>query len=104
MNKRDEPSSIPLMRRVKLALRMLKISYSIKPMAMVVFFIGAVFEIGGFITSIFASAKIVSILASYITSGNSNGVWFWLAVDVFSALLIALGFQAMEYAKRIIYF
>lgn len=104
MNQNDEPSSIPFVRRIKLAWRMLKISYSIKPIAMAVFFMGAIFEIGGSIASIFATAKIVSILASYITSNVSDGVWFWLGVDVMAVLFIALGFQAMEYAKRIIYF
>lgn len=104
MKKSDDTTSLPFTRRLRLALRMLKISYSIKPIAMVVFFAGAISEIGGFITSIYASAKIVSILAGYITSGNSDGVWFWLGVDVVSGILIALGFQAMEYAKRIIYF
>ncbi|MEK9196218.1 MAG: ABC transporter ATP-binding protein, partial [Patescibacteria group bacterium] len=74
------------------------------PTGMAIYFMGAVFEIGGFIMSIFAGAKIISILAGYITTGNSDGVWFWLGVEVISTLFIALGFQAMEYAKRIIYY
>lgn len=96
--------SITLSRRVSVSLRMLRTAWSIRPRAILTFFTGAAMEIGGFITSIYATARLGALLAAFITNGSTAGIWFWLWVDVAAAILMSLGFFVMSYAKRLLYF
>lgn len=95
---------MPFSMNLKLGLRMFKVSWSVRRSAVCLYLLGGLAEIGGFILSIYATAKIGGILASFISTGNSEGVWYWLAVDVLAGIIIAIGFFTMGYAKRMLYF
>ncbi len=83
---------------------MLGIAWRIRPRAIAGFFTGAAMEIGGFIVAIYATARLGGLLASFISTGSTEGIWFWLWVDIAAGALTTLGFFVMEYAKRLLYF
>lgn len=84
--------------------RMLVVSFRIRPKAVAGYFFGAILEIAAFITAIFASAKVTAILANFIASGNSIGIWFWLWLDIIAGVLIALAFFIMQFSKNLLYY
>ncbi len=100
----EDSTTISLKRRITVSLRTFKTSWDLRPWAIILFLFGASLEIGGFILSLFATAKLGGLLAAFVTSGSKDGIWFWLAVDIAAGLLVALGFLAMSQARRLIYF
>jgi ATP-binding cassette, subfamily B, bacterial len=99
-----KPEGMTMKHYVSLCLRLMGIAWQIRPRAVVGFFAGALMEITGMVISIFATARLGALLAAFITSGRSDGIWLWLWVDIFAAILTAVGFFAMSYARRMLYF
>jgi ATP-binding cassette, subfamily B, bacterial len=99
----SEKNDLKLATRIKISLRLLRISWQLRPGIFVLFFVGAFLEVGASILTIYASAQIAAILAQFIATGNSENVWLWLWVDIAAISTIALGFAVMAYAQRIIY-
>lgn len=96
--------SVSIKRRFALAVRILTVAWSLRPTALVIFFAGALLEISGFIGSIYATARLGGFLANFVATGNTDGIWLWLWLDVIAGLVIAMGFLTMSYAKRLLYF
>jgi ATP-binding cassette, subfamily B, bacterial len=95
---------LPLKTRVATGVRVLRAGASIRPTALVGFGVGMVAEISGSILSIYATAKLGALLAAFITTGQTDYIWFWLWVDVGAVIVTGLGFLAMSYFKRMLYF
>jgi ATP-binding cassette subfamily B protein len=68
------------------------------------YFGGAATEITGTLGSIYATAKLGSLVAAFVTTGRTEGIWFWLWIDIAALVAIGLGFLAMSYFKRLLYF
>jgi ATP-binding cassette subfamily B protein len=100
----EEVTIVPLKRRFLLSLRMLKTTWHIRPGGLVLFFAGALLEVVAFILSIYATARLGALLAGFVTSGNTDGIWFWLWVDIAAGLVIAFGYLLMAYSKKLMYF
>ncbi len=84
--------------------RILRISWQARPGAFCIFFVGAFIEIAASVLTLYASAKLGALLAKFITSGDTDMIWFWLWIDIACAAFIGLGFWIMEYAKRLLYY
>lgn len=100
----ETPQSVSLTRRITLSLRMLSASWHLRPLGILAFFSGALLEIGGFIASVYATAQLGALLATFIANGQTDGIWFWLWADIAAALVIGFGFLLMGFAKRLLYF
>ena len=96
--------SISFKRYIQICLKIFKISFDLRPLAIFGFFVGAAMEITASIASIFATAKLGALLAAFITTGQTDYIWLWLWVDVAALAVVGLGFLIMEYMKRILYF
>lgn len=83
---------------------MLSVGWQARKTAMVGYFVGASIEIAGMLLAIYATAKIGSLLAEFVTTRDTDGIWFWLAADTIGALAIGFGFLIMNYCKRMLYF
>ncbi len=90
-------------RHIAISVRMFKIALKLRPKIVILYFVGAIMEIGSSILTIYASAQIASLLASFITTNNAENIWFWLGVDIVSAIGIGLGFVIMKYSNNILY-
>jgi ATP-binding cassette subfamily B protein len=84
--------------------RVLMLTWQQRPMAVIAFAVGALLEIAGSLMSMYATAKLGSLLARYITGGSTSHIWFWLWVDIACAVAIALGFWLMSATRRLVYF
>lgn len=84
--------------------RMLIVSLQIRRGAVVGYFLGAILEIAAFITAIYASARVTAILANFISTGNSDGIWFWLWVDIIAGILMGLAFFIMQFGRNLLYY
>ncbi len=105
MNKpKDRPNEVPLKRHFSLSWRMLKIAWQVRAPAMSLFFLGALMEIGAFVISIYATARLGALLASFITDGQTAGIWFWLWVDIVAAAVMSVGYFVMTFAKHMLYY
>lgn len=89
---------------VRLSIRLLKLGLRLRPSTLLMFFFGAVLEIGGSVASIFATAKLGGLLAHFVATGQVQGIWLWLWLGIVSGVVIAMGFLAMAYSKRLMYF
>lgn len=96
--------NLSLRKRMQICLRILAIDWKTRKTAVLGYFIGASIEIGGMILSIYATAKLGSLLAVFASTKETDGIWFWLATDTVGALAIGFGFLIMNYAKRMLYF
>jgi hypothetical protein len=101
MKKED---SLSLTRQVVISLRMLRTAWRIRAGAMGMFFVGVLLEISGFVVSLYATSRLGALLAAFITSGETAGIWFWLWVDIASGAIIAFGFFLMSYTRQLLYF
>lgn len=90
--------------KTKLTLRILAASWRIRPLAIFMFFVGAIMEVVGFIVSIYATAQIGGQLARYMAGGSTNDIWLWLWIGVAAAAMTAVGFWIMTWNKRLLYF
>lgn len=68
------------------------------------FALGAVLETGSFIVSIYATAKLASLLAAYTKHGATHQIWLWLWADIAAAAVTGIGFWLMSICKRLLYF
>jgi len=104
MKKIPELSFDGFKRQFTVCSRVLGVAWRVRKTAVLLFFIGAALEIGGFILALYATAALGGLLAAFITTGNTDMIWFWLAVDIIGGLVIAMAFVLMGYAKRLLYF
>lgn len=65
---------------------------------------GGILETAASILTIFASAKLAALLAGFVTTGDSDGIWFWLWVDIAAAAVTGIGFWLMRYSERLLYY
>lgn len=100
----QEKQEITFRRRASICWRVIGISLQIRPKAFAGYFGGVFLEIASMITSIYATAKLASLLAVFVSSGKTDGIWFWLWVDIFSVAVTGVSFLVMSYCKRIVYF
>lgn len=99
-----DEKDITLKQRIHICQRILGIAWQVRPSAVGGYFLGAVTEISGTMGSIYATAKLGALLAAFATNGNTSHIWLWLWADVVALIFIGLGFLAMSYFKRILYF
>lgn len=92
------------MRHISVAWKMLKISFRIRPWMVVLNIFGGVLETAASILTIFASAKLAALLAGFITTGSTEGIWFWLWIDIAAAAFTGIGFWLMRYSERLLYY
>ncbi len=100
----DTLNALSIRRRIELSLRLFATVTKIRPGAVALFFTGAILEICLFIVAIYATAQLGALLASFVTSGETAGIWFWLWVDIAAGLGIAIGYLLMSIAQRLTYF
>lgn len=96
--------SLSIERRFSICSRVLGVAWKVRPQAVVGYFGGVTFEISGMLLSIYATAKLGALVAAFVTTGKTDYIWLWLWVDVLAAVLTGVGFLAMNYFKRILYF
>lgn len=84
--------------------RVLRISFFVRKSAVILYLFGAFIETFGSIFTIYATAKLFSLLANFSSGGPTSEIWFWLIMDTLSAILIGIGFWVMYYAGRLVYF
>ncbi len=96
--------TLSLKRRVGICSRILGVAWHIRPSAVMGYFAGAGLEISGMLLSIYSTAKLGALVAAFVTSGKTDYIWLWLWIDVFAGFLATLGFLAMNYFKRTLYF
>jgi ATP-binding cassette, subfamily B, bacterial len=99
-----EEESLSLKRQVVISLRMLRTAWQIRAVAMGLFFVGVLLEIGGFVASLYATSQLGALLAAFLTSGETAGIWLWLWLDIASGAVMAFGFFLMSYTKQLLYF
>lgn len=80
------------------------IALKVRPLSVILHIFGGILETAASILTIYASAKLVSLLAKFITDGSTDGIWFWLWVDIAAAVITGLGFWLMRFAERLLYF
>lgn len=90
--------------QTKIVWRILVMSWQARPSAVIGFFVGAVIEIAASIVALYATAQLGALLARFLTTGDTDMIWFWLWVDIACAAIIGLGFWIMEYNKRLLYY
>jgi ATP-binding cassette, subfamily B, bacterial len=101
---KDAPSKTSLKQAVQICTRVLGVAWRVRAWAVAGFFGGAALEISGMLGSIYATAKLASLLAAFVTNGETTGIWFWLWADIAAVVMAGLGFLAMSFNKRMIYF
>lgn len=89
---------------IAVAWQSLKISFQVRPWMVICNVAGGILETAGSIVTIYASAKLVALLAAFVTTGNSDGIWFWLWVDIAAAAVSGFAFWMMRYSERLLYF
>ncbi|MFZ2514008.1 MAG: ABC transporter ATP-binding protein [Candidatus Saccharimonadales bacterium] len=85
-------------------IRILRLTWHERRSAVIGFSTGAAMEIVGSLLSLYATARLGSLLARYLTGQPTEKIWFWLWVDIACAVAIALGFWMMSAARRLVYF
>jgi ATP-binding cassette subfamily B protein len=100
----DQEHDISFKRRASICWRIIRIAMGVRPKAFAGFFAGALVEIASMLVSIYATAKLASLLAVFIGSGKTSGIWLWLWVDIVSVAITGISFLIMNYCKRMIYF
>jgi ATP-binding cassette subfamily B protein len=91
-------------RYVSICWQMFKISFKTRPLAVLANIFGGVLETAASILAIYASAKLLALLAQFVTTGNSEGIWLWLWIDIAAAVFTGLGFWIMRYSQRLVYY
>lgn len=90
--------------RIHLMRRILGVAWQVRPWGVIGFFIGAIVEIVSFIVTIYATAKVGSLLAQFVATGNGSDIWLWLWVDIIAGALTGVGQWLMSASKRYLYF
>ncbi|HSH55671.1 MAG TPA: ABC transporter ATP-binding protein [Candidatus Limnocylindrales bacterium] len=104
MNKKLSLPGSSAKHRIWLMIRMLRITWQIRPGALLGFSIAAVLETAAFIVSIYATAKVGGLLATYSQGDATSFIWFWLWIDIAAAAVIGLAFWLMSLFKDLLYF
>src|SRR6187402_2535258 len=104
METADADIDITFKRRVAICLRLLGVSWRTRPLAIVCYFAGVILEIGASLSSIYATARLGALVATFVSNGQTDGIWFWLWMDIVALAAVGLGFLAMDYFKRMLYF
>ncbi|HTE57678.1 MAG TPA: ABC transporter ATP-binding protein [Verrucomicrobiae bacterium] len=104
MKNKTDDTDLTFKRRLSIGLRMLRICWNIRRASIVGYFVGALVEVGGTIASIYATAKLGSLLALFVATGQTQNIWLWLWVDITAVVVIGIGFWIMGYCKRMLYF
>lgn len=97
-------SDISFSRRLQICGNLLSTAWKTRPSSLVGYFISAFAEIGGSLASIYATAKLASLLAVFVSTGQTDYIWLWLWVDIGAVTVVGLGFLGMSYFKRMLYF
>lgn len=97
-------SDVGIQKRLQTSLRILRQSWTLRKSAVLLFIFGAFLEIGGSIGLIYAGAKLSSLLAQFVINGSANNIWRWFWLTIALGVVTGLGFLAMAYAKRILYY
>ncbi len=84
--------------------RVYKKSWQLRKSSVIAYFLGAALEVGGSLLTLYATARIASLLAQYIVGGETYDIWLWVAIDAFSAVLMGLGFWLMSFGQKLLYF
>src|SRR3990167_1379022 len=100
----ENSQAITFKLRASICWRVIQISFRVRPKAFAGYFGGVFLEITSMLASIYATAKLASLLAVFISSGATAGIWFWLWVDIISVAVTGLSFLVMNYCKQMIYF
>lgn len=100
----SKESELTFKKRTAIFVRVIRIALQVRSSAVFGFYAGALLEIAGTIGSIYATAKLGALLAQFVTSGNTSYIWLWLWADIAAVAAIGLGFLAMSYFKRMLYF
>jgi ATP-binding cassette, subfamily B, bacterial len=103
-SKSSKEHDISLKRRINICLRVLRVAWQVRPEGLIGFFAGALLEIASMLVSIYATAKLASLLAVFVNNGHTSGIWFWLWADIVSVAVTGVSFLIMNYGKRVIYF
>lgn len=90
--------------KLRVIRRMAAVSWQVRPWAVISFLAGAALEIAAFIVTIYATAKLGSLLARYNAGGPTGDIWFWLWADIAAAAAVAIGMWIMSQSKRLLYF
>lgn len=89
---------------VLVILKTYSLAWKLRKFVVITYYFGALLEITGSILTIYATAKIAALLATFIVGGPTHDIWLWVAIDVFSAVIIGIGFWVMSYSGRLLYF
>lgn len=81
-----------------------KLAWQTKKSAYILFMFGAILETSSMVVILYATAKLGSILASYIFSNNADGIWFWLIIETVAGVTTSISMSIMSYAKQISYY
>lgn len=98
------PAKLSIKQSYTIVVRNMRQAIRMRPYIIALFFTGALMEIGATIGSIYATAQLGSRLASFVNSGVTDYIWYWLVLDILAGLFIIFGFTLMNYSKRIMYF
>lgn len=82
----------------------LAITYKVRPLSVFLHIFGGILETAASIVTIYASAKLVSLLAQFIANGSTEGIWLWLWIDIAAAAITGFGFWLMHFSERLLYF
>lgn len=99
-------------KNIKLIERVFRTSWQVRPVTVVSYFVGAILEIGSFIVTIYASARLAGLLAQFATASlaptpqsvDVNAIWFWLWVGIAAAGVSTLSFWLMRWCQRLLHF
>lgn len=99
-----ETNELSLKRRIQVCCKIIGVAWQVRRYAIFGYFSGAILEIASFITGVYATAKLASLLATFINTGKTDYIWVWLWVDVAATITTGLAFLLMNYFKRMLYF
>lgn len=84
--------------------RTIKTGWRLRPSSIIGYYLGALMEVAGTLTTIYATAQLGNLLARYVSGQSADKIWFWLFVDILAAIVIAIGFWLMSFCQRLLYF
>ncbi|HWB39337.1 MAG TPA: hypothetical protein VG604_03810, partial [Candidatus Saccharimonadales bacterium] len=97
-------NDVGLRRRLQIFRRMLGLAWRVRAPAVVGYYLGALLEIASMLAALYATAKLSSLLATFIATGRTDYIWLWLWIDIVTIASTGISFLIMEYCKRMIYF
>lgn len=103
-SKESTDSDISLLRRLQICRNILAVAWKTRQASLIGYFCSALAEIGGSLASIYATAKLASLLAVFVSTGQTDYIWLWLWADIAAVTIVGLGFLGMSYFKRMLYF